>query len=58
MSDRPLRPIEVAKRLGVSRSTVYRWFWEGLLSGFKIGEGVLRIWESSVEKIIRERSYE
>ena len=27
--ERLIRPREVANRLAVSRSTVYRWFWEG-----------------------------
>ncbi len=58
MDDQALKPSEVAKRLGVSRSTIYRWFWEGILSGFKVREGIIRIWESSVEKVIKEGSYE
>jgi iron complex outermembrane receptor protein len=43
-----LRPALVAQMLGVSRSTVYRWFWEGLLKGVKIGSGTVRIYQSSV----------
>jgi excisionase family DNA binding protein len=47
-----LRPSEVARRLAVSRATVYRWFWEEKLSGVKLGEGhndPVRIYESSVK---------
>ncbi|MBW1916409.1 MAG: helix-turn-helix domain-containing protein [Deltaproteobacteria bacterium] len=50
--DRLLRPREVAQRLGVSRSTVYRWFWEGKLRGIKLSEGSLRILESSVQLML------
>ena len=46
--DRLLRPREVANRLSVSRSTVYRWFWEGKLKGVKIAGGPVRILESTV----------
>jgi excisionase family DNA binding protein len=48
-----LRPSEVARRLAVSRATVYRWFWEEKLSGVKLGEGhndPVRIYESSVKE--------
>ncbi len=47
-----IRPSEVAKMLGVSRSTIYRWFWEGKLQGIKLGEKNLRIALESVEKIM------
>jgi excisionase family DNA binding protein len=46
--ERLMRPREVAKRLAVSRSTVYRWFWEGKLKGVKITGGTVRILESAV----------
>jgi excisionase family DNA binding protein len=46
--ERLLRPREVALRLAVSRSTVYRWFWEGRLRGVKLNSGTVRILESSV----------
>ena len=45
-----MRPRMVAELLGVSRSTVYRWFWEGSLRGVKMGTGTLRILESSVNE--------
>ena len=46
--ERLLRPREVAKQLAVSRSTVYRWYWEGRLRGIKLNSGTVRILESSV----------
>jgi excisionase family DNA binding protein len=49
-----LRPREVAARLAVSRSTVYRWYWEGKLKGVKLGGGTVRILESSVEQKMAE----
>lgn len=52
--ERLLRPREVASRLAVSRSTVYRWFWEGKLRGVKIEGGTVRILESAVREKIAE----
>ncbi|MFH1595032.1 MAG: helix-turn-helix domain-containing protein [Pseudomonadota bacterium] len=49
-----LRPREVASRLAVSRSTVYRWFWEGRLKGVKLNSGTVRILESSVNQKLAE----
>ena len=46
--ERLMRPREVAHRLAVSRSTVYRWFWEGKLRGVKLAGGPVRIFESAV----------
>ena len=51
--DRLLRPTEVANRLAVSRSTVYRWFWEGRLRGVKIAGGTIRILESAVNEKLK-----
>jgi len=48
--ERLLRPREVARTLAVSRSTVYRWFWEGRLKGLKMGTGTVRILESAVKE--------
>jgi len=45
-----LRPREAAARLAVSRSTVYRWFWEGQLKGVRLAQGTVRILESAVEE--------
>ncbi|MEW6386809.1 MAG: helix-turn-helix domain-containing protein [Thermodesulfobacteriota bacterium] len=52
--ERLLRPKEVASRLGISRSSVYRWFWEGKLRGLKLGWGPVRILESSVKQLLLE----
>jgi len=52
--ERLLRPREVARRLAVSRSTVYRWFWEGRLRGVKLNGGTLRILESAVREKLAE----
>jgi excisionase family DNA binding protein len=48
--ERLMRPREVARQLAVSRSTVYRWFWEGRLRGVKLNGGTLRILESAVQE--------
>lgn len=47
-----VRPSEVARQLGVSRSTIYRWFWEGKLQGIKFSEKNIRIAVESVEKML------
>jgi len=47
-----MRPSEVARLLGVSRATVYRWFWEGKLQGIKEGHRSVRIAREAVEKIL------
>lgn len=52
--ERLLRPGEVAKNLAVSRSTVYRWFWEGKLRGVKLNSGTVRILESAVREKLAE----
>ncbi len=49
-----MRPREVARRLAVSRSTVYRWFWEGRLRGVKLNSGTLRILASAVQEKLAE----
>jgi excisionase family DNA binding protein len=48
--DRLLRPRDVAGRLGISKSSVYRWFWEGKLKGIKLACGPVRIYESAVSE--------
>jgi excisionase family DNA binding protein len=45
-----MRPREVARLLAVSRSTVYRWYWEGRLRGVKLDSGTIRILESAVRE--------
>ncbi len=52
--ERLLRPREVARQLAVSRSTVYRWFWEGILRGVKLNGGTVRILESAVREKLAE----
>ena len=47
-----IKPSEVARRLGVSKSTIYRWFWEGKLKGVKLSEKNIRILANSVEQIV------
>lgn len=49
-----VRPREVARRLAVSRSTIYRWFWEGKLRGVRLRTGSLRILAASVEEMVAE----
>lgn len=49
-----LRPRQVARTLAVSRSTVYRWFWEGRLKGVKLAGGTLRILAESVQEKLHE----
>jgi excisionase family DNA binding protein len=44
----------VARQLAVSRSTVYRWFWEGRLKGVKLHGGTVRILESAVLEMLSE----
>ena len=54
--ERLMRPREVARLLAVSRSTVYRWYWEGRLRGVKLDGGTVRILESTVrEKLAQAR---
>jgi len=52
MANKLRRPAEIARELGVSRSTIYRWFWEGRLSGVKMGGGTVRIHQDSVETFL------
>lgn len=54
IQERLMRPREVANHLAVSRSTVYRWFWEGKLKGVKITGGTVRILESAVKERMAE----
>lgn len=49
-----VRPREVAQQLAVSRSTVYRWFWEGKLRGVRLRSGSLRILAESVTEMVGE----
>ncbi len=57
LKEKLLRPREVAARLGISRSSVYRWFWEGKLQGIKLLGGPVRILESSVVMQLSEGEF-
>lgn len=50
-----LRPNEAALLLNVSRWTIYRWVNEGKLDATKITRGSLRIFSSSVDRLIEEQ---
>lgn len=50
-----LRPDEVARRLNVSRWTVYRWIREQRLEATKIGRGSLRVFARSVDELIERQ---
>ncbi len=49
-----LLPSNAAKLLAVSRSTIYRWFWEGRLTGTLLLGRTLRIYKSGVDYLISE----
>lgn len=49
-----LRPSDVAKTLNVSRSTIYRWFWEGRLAGTLLFGRTLRLFKSGIDAFISE----
>jgi excisionase family DNA binding protein len=54
LMEKLVRPREVARQLAVSRSTIYRWFWEGKLRGVRLRTGSLRILAASVEEMVGE----
>ncbi len=47
-------PEEAARLLKVSRWTIYRWIKEGRLQATKISKGSLRIFRSSIQRLIHE----
>lgn len=49
-----LRVDEAAGLLNVSRWTIYRWVDEGRLCATKIGKGSLRIFQESVQDLIKK----
>lgn len=49
-----LRIQETATLLKVSKWTVYRWIEEGRLRATKIGQGSLRVFQTSVSGLIAE----
>lgn len=52
--DRLLTPSEVAKRLGVSRATIWRWLKNKLLTFYLLPGGQIRINESDLEDFIEK----
>lgn len=53
-TERLIRPKDVADKLLVSRSTIYRWFWEGKIKGVKLTGSTVRILESEVPRLIAQ----
>ncbi|MFQ5588420.1 MAG: helix-turn-helix domain-containing protein [Nitrospiria bacterium] len=51
-----LRPEDVAETLNISKWTVYRWVDEGKLKATKLSPGCLRIFNDSVEALIRMKT--
>jgi excisionase family DNA binding protein len=47
-----MRVDEAAAFLSVSRWTIYRWMEAGKLEGTKIGRGSVRIFKSSLDRLI------
>lgn len=47
-----MRVDEAAAFLSVSRWTIYRWMEAGKLEGTKIGRGSVRVFKSSLERLI------
>jgi excisionase family DNA binding protein len=57
MSTEKLLTVEKASRvLSVSKSTIYRWFWEGKLRGVKFSKNNIRILKKSVDEVFDEKS--
>ncbi|MDR4496023.1 MAG: helix-turn-helix domain-containing protein [Nitrospirales bacterium] len=54
MQTQLLRVGEAAKRLNVSRWTIYRWVEEDRLKATKIGKGSLRIFQNSIDELIQQ----
>ena len=47
-----LRAAEVARRLGVAKSTIYKWVNDGVLPACRIGKVTLILWED-VQELLR-----
>ncbi len=54
MTKQLLRVEEAADELAVSRWTIYRWVEQGRLEGTKIGRGSLRVFRTSIEKLVQQ----
>jgi excisionase family DNA binding protein len=53
MNKQLLRVGEAADVLAVSRWTIYRWVEEGRLEGTKIGRGSLRVFRTSLDRLVQ-----
>ena len=53
-----LSPKEFAKRLSVSRWTIYSWLQQGTIKGVKVGNRLVRIPESELNRIIQRGTQE
>ncbi|SLM47822.1 conserved protein of unknown function [Nitrospira japonica] len=49
-----LRVGEAAEFLSVSRWTIYRWVEQGRLEGTRIGKGSVRVFQSSLDRLIQQ----
>jgi excisionase family DNA binding protein len=47
-----LRVRDAARMLNVSRRTIYRWIEEGRLEATKLNKSSLRVYQSSIEKLM------
>lgn len=47
-----LKPVEVAARLRVSRSTISRWTTDGTLPAVRLGKGVLRYRPADIDALL------
>lgn len=52
MTDRLLKVAEVAERLSVTDSTVYRWIDDGSLPAISVGPKSTRVRESDLEELL------
>ncbi|MCS6319928.1 MAG: helix-turn-helix domain-containing protein [Nitrospira sp.] len=53
MNKQLLQVGEAADVLAVSRWTIYRWVEEGRLEGTKIGRGSLRVFRTSLDRLVQ-----
>ena len=54
MTEELLRPSYVAKRLGIARSTIYKWISEGRIGSVELPGGSVRIPRADLEAFERE----
>ena len=53
MNKQLLRVGEAAEVLAVGRWTIYRWVEDGRLEGTKIGRGSLRVFRTSLDRLVQ-----